>query len=287
VPGPARSAPGAPSRKALAMVVIPIIALVVANNVGNALAPALLPVPGDPTRPSNPLLLIALSPPIRNQVAVVNYVNPGLFLLIAGFRLMVADPFFFLLGRWYGDAGIAWMEKRSSMAGEMLREVERWFSKASGLLVFIAANNIVCVLAGASGMRRRWFWIANVAGTLTRLLLIMFFADLLSTQIDTALDWVGDYRPFLLAVSIAVVAVVGLRQLRRGSGEIGQLRQLGDDLSHLEHDAGTDNPGTNANDATANDASSNDAGTSNAAGSSNAAGTNDAGDGPSEGAARE
>jgi membrane protein DedA with SNARE-associated domain len=219
------------------MVVIPIIALVVANNVGNALAPALLPVPGDPTKPSNPLLLIALSPPIRNQVAVVNYVNPWLFLGIAGLRLLVADPLFYLLGRWYGDAGIAWMEKRSSMAGDMLREVERWFAKASVLLVFIAANNIMCLLAGASGMRKTWFWLANVAGTLTRLLLIMLFADLLSSQIDTGLDWVGDYRPWLLAVSIAAVAVVGLRQMRRGTGEISQLRQLGEDLSHLDHDA--------------------------------------------------
>jgi membrane protein DedA with SNARE-associated domain len=218
------------------MVVIPIIALVVANNLGNAFAPALLPVPGDPTRPSSPLLLIALSPAMRGQIAVVNYVNPWLFLLIAGLRLLVADPLFFLLGRWYGDAGIAWMEKRSSMAGDMLREVERWFAKASGLLVFIAANNIVCVLAGASGMRRKWFWVANVAGTLTRLLLIMVFADLLSSQIDTALDWVGDYRPWLLAVSIAAVAVVGLRQMRSGSGEISQLRQLGDDLAHVDHD---------------------------------------------------
>lgn len=74
--GPARSAPGAPSRGALALVVVPIIALVVINNLGNAFAPALLPVPGDPTRPSNPLLLIALSPATRNQVAVVNFVNP-------------------------------------------------------------------------------------------------------------------------------------------------------------------------------------------------------------------
>jgi membrane protein DedA with SNARE-associated domain len=244
VPEPARPALGAPSRKALAMVVIPIIALVVANNLGNAFAPAMLPVPGDPTRPSNPLLLIALSPAIRNQIAVVNYVDPWLFLGIAGLRLLVADPLFFLLGRWYGDAGIAWMEKRSSMAGEMLRQVESWFAKASVVLVFIAANNIVCVLAGASGMRKLWFWVANVAGTLTRLLLIMLFADLLSSQIDTVLDWVGDYRPWLLAVSIAAVAVVGVRQLRSSGGEIEQLRQLSDDLADAhEPDDLADTPG--------------------------------------------
>lgn len=221
---------GPPSRQALGATVLAIIALVVANNIGNAVAPALLPVPDDPTKSSNPLLLIALSPAIRNQVAVVNYIEPWWFLAVAGLRLLVADPLFFLLGRWYGDAGIKWMERRSAMAGEVGREVEKWFAKVGPLAVFVAANNIVCLLSGASNMRRSVFWAANIAGTLTRLLLIMWFADLLNNEIDTALNWVGDYRPFLLALSVAVVAVVVVRQLRSGGGQLGQLRRLGGSL---------------------------------------------------------
>lgn len=219
---------GAPSRVALAAVVIPIAALVVANNIGNALAAALVPDPSDPTRSSNPLLLIALSPPMRNQVAVANYVEPWQFMLVAGLRLLVADPFFFLLGRWYGDAGIAWMERRSPLAGQTLREVERWFAKAGPVVVFIAANNLVCTLAGASTMRRSVFWVANVAGTIARLLLILYVASLAADQIDVVLTWVGDYRPWVLGVSIAAVAVVALRQVRGASGEIDQLRNLGE-----------------------------------------------------------
>lgn len=221
---------GPPSRQALGATVLAIIALVVANNIGNAVAPALLPVPDDPTKSSNPLLLIALSPAIRNQVAVVNYIEPWWFLLVAGLRLLVADPLFFLLGRWYGDAGLKWMERRSVMAGEVGREIEKWFARVGPLAVFVAANNIVCLLSGASNMRRSVFWSVNVAGTLTRLLLIMWFADLLNREIDTALNWVGDYRPFLLALSVAVVAVVVVRQLRSGGGQLGQLRRLGDSL---------------------------------------------------------
>jgi len=194
-----------------------------------------VPDPADPARSSNPLLLIALSPPIRNQVAVANYVNPGLFVLVAGLRLLVADPFFFLLGRWYGDAGISWMERRSPLAGQTLREVERWFAKAAPLVVFIAANNLVCTLAGASGMRRTTFWVANVAGTVARLLLILFIADLAADQIDTVLTWVGDYRPWVLGISIAAVAVVALRQLRGAGGEIDQLRNL-EDRAHRDDD---------------------------------------------------
>jgi membrane protein DedA with SNARE-associated domain len=237
-PGAERATPpGAPSRVALAMVVVPIIGLVIANNVGNALAPALLPVPNDPSRSSNPLLLIALTPPIRNQVAVVNYVDPWLFLLVAGLRLMVADPFFFLLGRWYGDSAIHWMERRSPTAGQVLREVERWFAKASVVVVMIAANNIVCLLAGASRMRNRTFWIANVAGTLMRLLLIMWFGELLSTQIDAVLGFIGNYRPWILGATVLVVVFAGLRQLRRGTGELGQIRHLGEGLADGEHES--------------------------------------------------
>jgi membrane protein DedA with SNARE-associated domain len=222
--------PGAPSRAALATVVLSIIALVVANNIGNALAPALLPVPSDPAKSSNPLLLLALSPAMRNQIAVVNYVDPWWFMLIAGVRLLAADPLFFLLGRWYGDASITWMERRSAVAGEVVREIEKWFAKLGPLAVFVAANNAVCLLAGASGMRRSVFWVANIAGTVTRLLLIMWFADMLTSEIDTALDWVGDYRPWILGLSVLMVLVIAGRQLRRGGGQLGQLRRLGDTL---------------------------------------------------------
>jgi membrane protein DedA with SNARE-associated domain len=208
--------------------VVSIVGLVIANNLGNAFAAALLPDPADPNRPSNPLLLIALSPAMRNQIAVANYVDPWAFFVIAGLRLLVADPLFFLLGRWYGDAGIRWVERRSSLAGQTIREVETWFSKASALVVFIAANNLVCVLAGASGMRRTTFWVANVLGTLARLTLIVFFADLLRDQIDTVLTWVGDYRPWVLGISILAVSVVVIRQLRSSGSEIEQLRRLDD-----------------------------------------------------------
>jgi membrane protein DedA with SNARE-associated domain len=238
-PGVERTTPpGAPSRLALALVVVPIIGLVIANNVGNALAPALLPVPDDPSAPSNPLLLIALTPPIRNQVAVVNYVTPSLFLLVAGLRLLVADPFFFLLGRWYGDSAIRWMERRSPTAGSVLRQVEDWFSKASVVVVMIAANNLVSLLAGASRMRARTFWIANVIGTLGRLLLIMWFGELLEQQIDSVLGFIGRYRPWILGITVLVVVLAGLRQLRSGTGELGQIRHLGEGLA--DDDEGQD-----------------------------------------------
>ena len=71
----------------------------------------------------------------------------------ATLRLTLSDPLFYLLGYWYGDAALVWMERRSPARGaSMLRAVERWFGKASYPLVFLAPNNYICLFAGAAGM---------------------------------------------------------------------------------------------------------------------------------------
>lgn len=225
---------GAPSRRALAAVVGPIILLLIASNVGNAIAPGLLPVPGEPERSSNPLLLLALTPQIRNQIGVVNYLDIWVFVLVGSLRLLAADPFFFLLGRWYGDSAIHWMERRSKGAGDMLREVERLFSKAGYVLVFIAPNNLICLLAGASRMRPAIFWALNITGTVGRLLLIIVAGDMLEDQIDAVLGFIGEYRPWVLGASILIVLVLVGRQTRQGSGEIGQLRRLSEGIRAKE-----------------------------------------------------
>ena len=85
---------------------------------------------------------------------------------------MISDPLFFLLGYWYGDAAVEWMERRTRTWGQMLRQVERWFSKAAYPIVFIAPNNYICLFAGASGMSLRAFFILNVTGTMFRLWLV-------------------------------------------------------------------------------------------------------------------
>ena len=46
-----------------------------------------------------------------------------------------------------------------------MRQVERWFGRAAYPLVFVAPNNLICLMAGAAGMSVGGFFAVNLAGT--------------------------------------------------------------------------------------------------------------------------
>ena len=114
------------------------------SNVGDALAPKLVD--------EHPLLLIAMNARNRNLILVTNQLDAVSYYVVATLRLLLSDPLFFLIGYWYGDTALTWMEQRTKTYGTMLRQWERWFGKAAYPLVFIAPNNVICLFAGAAGM---------------------------------------------------------------------------------------------------------------------------------------
>jgi membrane protein DedA with SNARE-associated domain len=219
---------GAPSRRALTFVVVPLIALVVASWVGDALAPTLAV--------EHPLVLLVLSPRMRNQVLVVNQIPVLVFFAVATLRLLAADPPFFFLGRWYGDSAVAWVARQSPRTAELVTGSERTWRGVLYPLVAIAPNNVVCLLAGSMGMRPLVFMVLNVAGTLGRLTLIVLFGAAFEEQINWVLELIGEYRWWLVALSTLVVAIFAWRGARAGGGELGQLRRLGKDLADDESD---------------------------------------------------
>ena len=216
---------GPPNRRALAFVVVPLIGLFIASQLGDALGPGLVPDPDEPGS-GNPLLLLLLSPRLRWQVAVVNYLNPVVFLLVGTLRLLAADPPFYLLGYWYGDSAVRWMERQAPGSAKILRRSEKYYGKAAYPLVAIAPNNLICLLAGSSRMRPAVFFALNVGGTLVRLWLVIQFGKAFEDQIDAVLDWIGRYRWWLVGLSSAVIGTLVWRQARSGTGELGQLREL-------------------------------------------------------------
>ena len=102
-------APKRPSRRAVTLVTVPLVALVIASYVGDGLAPTLVD--------SHPAWLIALNARSRNLVLVTNYLDPWTYYGIGIVRLLISDPLFFLLGHWYGDAAVRWMERRTKYLG--------------------------------------------------------------------------------------------------------------------------------------------------------------------------
>jgi membrane protein DedA with SNARE-associated domain len=138
------------------------------------------------------------------------------------------------LGNWYGDAAIRWMERKSASYGGMLRTLERWFSRHGYVVVFIAPNNPVCLLAGAAAMPVMAFAAANVAGTITRLVLIRVLGDLFDGPLDAVRHFIATYRIPLLAVGFAAVAITVWSDRRRGGGEIIDLVHMDDEIHEIE-----------------------------------------------------
>jgi membrane protein DedA with SNARE-associated domain len=210
-----------PGRHTLKLLVAPIIFLIVISNVGDALAPKLVE--------DNPLLLIAMNSRNRNLILVTNQLDALSYYGVATLRLLLSDPLFFLIGYWYGDTAIRWMEQRTKSFGGMLREWEKWFTKAAYPLVFIAPNNIVCLLAGGAGMRVSTFFTLNVTGTFARLYLIRWLGDAFERPIDDVLDFIARYRTPLLVVSITFFMIMMVRELRQGREDMEALEDAIDD----------------------------------------------------------
>jgi membrane protein DedA with SNARE-associated domain len=213
-----------PGRHTLKLLVAPIIVLIVVSNIGDALAPKLVE--------DNPLLLIAMNARNRNLILVTNQLDALSYYLVGTIRLLLSDPLFFLIGYWYGDTALTWMEQRTKTYGSMLRQWEKGFGKAAYPLVFIAPNNVICLFAGAAGMGVPTFFFLNVTGTMARLYLIRWLGDAFERPIDDVLDFIARYRGPLLVLSITFFTVVMIRELRQEKEEIDALEEA------IDEDAG-------------------------------------------------
>jgi membrane protein DedA with SNARE-associated domain len=217
-----------PSRTKLTLVGIPIIGLIVLSNVGDALAPDLVN--------SHPLRLLAMNARNRNLILVTNNLDAPSYYIVGTLRLLLADPLFFLLGHWYGDTAIQWMEHRTKSFGSILRQMEGWFAKAAYPIVFIAPNQYICLFAGAAGMSVAGFFAANVSGTLVRLYLIRRLGETFEAPIDDVLEWIRDYRTPLLVISIALFAAIMVNELRRETTGLEELAEAAEHDPELERD---------------------------------------------------
>jgi membrane protein DedA with SNARE-associated domain len=207
-----------PSRSRLALVVAPIIALIVAGYIGDALTTT--------WARDHPLLLVALNARSRILVLVTNQLDAVSYYTAASLRLLASDPLFYLLGRWYGDAMIQWVENRSKTFGEQIRLYERAFAKAAYPLVFLMPNPYICVFAGASGMRVGAFFSLNIAGTIARLYFIRRVGEAFDEPIQAVLRFFARYRLPLFVLSVALLFFILWSDRRSGKSEISSMLDL-------------------------------------------------------------
>lgn len=177
----------------------------------------------------NPLLLILLSPRNRNLVLATNELEAATFYVVGFLRLIASDPANYLLGYWFGERALRWVRHKSRTYGPLMEDGERLFVKVAGPLIFLAPNNIVCALAGATGVRVRTFFVLNVLGTATRLVLIRQVGETLETPISSVVDWIGAHRVWVLGISAAALAWTVFGEFRGNDSELQTLRDLVDE----------------------------------------------------------
>lgn len=200
-----------PSRRTLVLLVAPIIVLVIAANVGNALWPSLIK--------SHPLLLIALDPRNRWLILVAKEVDAFSFFTVGFVRRILSDPLFYALGFLYGDRAVRWVERRFAPDTGLVEWMEKRFSKLAPFLVFFFPGNLVCVLAGASKMKPLVFAIVNAAGTVTMLVLIWLFADAVERPVDAFTGFIGRNSKIFTGLTVVFTLYWLWDQRRRGKGE--------------------------------------------------------------------
>ena len=219
-----------PDRRRLALLVVPVVVIAVVSSLGDAFSPTLLV--------EAPLLLVALVPRNRFLVLAAPQLDFWPFFLVGMVRLALTDPLFYLFGRWYGDRAIEWTERRAGAPGSV-RALERWFRRAAYPIVAIAPNNVVCVLAGASGMSVVGFLVANLGGTAARMVLIWWLGDLFSEPLLDVVDFVSRYRWLFTAVTVVIVVLSIWRARRRHASEIATVDEVAEELGETGDGATT------------------------------------------------
>lgn len=202
--------PRPPGRRQVLLVSVGLAVVAASAVAGNALAPTLLV--------SHPLLLLALNTTTRHLILTSNNVDLIPYLVVGLGRRLLEDPFLFLLGRWYGDEAIAWVDAKLGGGRTTLRWVQAHFHRVGWLLVALAPGGVVCVLAGASRMPAALFLVLNIVGTVASILVWRRFGDVFAGPVDATVAFVADNVVVLTAASVVLTGIyVVHRRRRRGA----------------------------------------------------------------------
>jgi membrane protein DedA with SNARE-associated domain len=214
---------GRPSRIKLRLLVAAIVVTATAGTIATALT--------GPLATRHPLLLIVLDARNRNLI-LARHVSLVPFLVVGTFRRVLSDPLYWLLGWWYGDRAIRWLEHKGG-GGVLVTFTERVFTKAAYPMVFLFPGVAVCSLAGATGMPFIPFLIVNVVGTLTTVSVLRLSGDLLGRPVDAVLGLFSRHVVATTVVTVSLVVVSLVLNRLQGGSDIPP-------IDELERDPGSD-----------------------------------------------
>lgn len=215
----------------LIALLVPVACVVTAGYTANITWAALVK--------DHPALLIALSPINRYLLLTTNKLSAATYFGVGFIRHLLPDPFYWLLGYWYGKRALRWLLETYPMLrtlvgeeGQALEQPET--RKILYPLAFLAPNTWVSVLCGAARVPVGLFFTLNAAGTIARLVLFRWMGSVFHAEIRSIVDFVARYQWPATLISVVVVLIGIASQFRRGRGELFGLTQLEHDLEEPE-----------------------------------------------------
>jgi membrane protein DedA with SNARE-associated domain len=166
---------------------------------------------------SAPALLLALSSRNRHLLLVVPAgIWPVAYVVVPILRIGIPAVAYYLLGAWYGERGLAWLEREAGGRPSTIRWAESLFDKVGApLLVLAPASNIVQLLAGHRGMRPRQFGLLLALGIALKLGFFWFLGEAFEEPLQRLLDWIQRYQWWIVAAFLVWSVVDSSRQVRR------------------------------------------------------------------------
>ena len=174
----------------------PIVAFTALGVVGTALTP--------PLAARHPLLLIAMEARDRNLL-LARHVGVAVFLVVGSARRLISDPFFYLLGRYHGRVGVAWLQRHGG--GRVVAATVRAFRRAAYPMLVVFPGAVVCTLAGDAGVPPAAFGVIVVLRTIAVVLMIRFVGNVFAGPVDATIHFFDQH---LVATSLASVALMGV-----------------------------------------------------------------------------
>ena len=171
----------------------------------------------------HPLSLIALAPRYRWFILASPRIDVLPYFTVGVARLLASDPVYFALGWFFGDRAIRFFE--DSLGKPTIDKTREFFLKASTVMALFFAGPIICVLAGAAGMKPKKFFTLNVIGTTIIVAALRIFSDQLDGVIKPVLRFNDRYSKYILIVTLALSALYISRAVKKQVGAVRRFRK--------------------------------------------------------------
>lgn len=200
------------------------IALYITGFLGSSLGPAWVD--------EHPTAVLALSSRNRNLFGSVPFIDPLPYWVIGFVRIMVVGIVLYLVGRWYGQRSLTWMEGQVGELPSIYRWVQTGVDRAGWLLLIVMpGSNIVCLMAGHRKMRLPAFVTFLALGTAAKLAVLWIGGQIFEDQIRAFLRYISDYQWYVVGGLFLISFLQAANKARKSGPQI---------IDELEHPTGVE-----------------------------------------------